>query len=123
MSTRSPVVWKCPTPARTPAWSGTRTRRSLTCARIGGLSQPGLPLLPEVKRIVMTNIGGQVGQNMDTVAQRVVNNEYDATLDMRSSVIGNILKANPKVTTHSGIRHALRLSGLVAELIVGQHPA
>ncbi len=50
----------------------------------------------------MTNIGGQVGQNMDTVAQRVVNNEYDATLDMRSSVIGNILKANPAVTTHSG---------------------
>ena len=50
----------------------------------------------------MTNIGGQVGQNMDTVAQRVVNNEYDATLDMRSSVIGNILKANDKVTTHSG---------------------
>ncbi len=62
----------------------------------------GLATLPEVKRIVMTNIGGQVGQNMDTVAQRVVNNEYDATLDMRSSVIGNILKQNPKVTTHTG---------------------
>ena len=62
----------------------------------------GLAKLPEVKRIVMTNIGGQVGQNMDTVAQRVVNNEYDATLDMRSSVIGNILKQNAKVTTHSG---------------------
>jgi ABC-type transport system substrate-binding protein len=61
----------------------------------------GLAKLPEVKRIVMTNIGGQVGQNMDTVAQRVVNNEYDATLDMRSSVIGNILKQNPKVTTHT----------------------
>jgi ABC-type transport system substrate-binding protein len=62
----------------------------------------GLATLPEVKRIVMTNIGGQVGQNMDTVAQRVVNNEYDATLDMRSSVIGNILKQNAKVTTHTG---------------------
>jgi ABC-type transport system substrate-binding protein len=61
----------------------------------------GLATMPEVKRIVMTNIGGQVGQNMDTVAQRVVNNEYDATLDMRSSVIGNILKQNPKVTTHT----------------------
>lgn len=62
----------------------------------------GLATLPDVKRIVMTNIGGQVGQNMDTVAQRVVNNEYDATLDMRSAVIGNILKQNPKVTTHTG---------------------
>jgi ABC-type transport system substrate-binding protein len=62
----------------------------------------GLVAVPDVKRIVMTNIGGQVGQNMDTVAQRVVNNEYDATLDMRSAVIGNILKQNAKVTTHTG---------------------
>jgi ABC-type transport system substrate-binding protein len=62
----------------------------------------GVATMPDVKRIVMTNIGGQVGQNMDTVAQRVVNNEYDATLDMRSAVIGNILKNNDKVTTHSG---------------------
>jgi peptide/nickel transport system substrate-binding protein len=62
----------------------------------------GIATMPDVKRIVMTNIGGQVGQNMDTVAQRVVNNEYDATLDMRSAVIGNILKNNDKVTTHSG---------------------
>ena len=62
----------------------------------------GIAEVPDVKRVVMTNIGGQVGQNMDTVAQRVVNNEYDATLDMRSSVIGNILKANPNVTTHTG---------------------
>ncbi len=62
----------------------------------------GLMPLPAVKRIVMTNIGGQVGQNMDNIAQRVVNNEYDATLDMRSAVIGNILKNNPKVTTHAG---------------------
>lgn len=64
----------------------------------------GIITEPEVKRIVMTNIGGQVGQNMDTVAQRVVNNEYDMTLDMRSSVIGNILKQNPKVTTHTGTK-------------------
>lgn len=57
---------------------------------------------PDVKRIVIVNIGGQVGQNMDTVAQRVVNDEYDATLDMRSSVINSILTQNPNVTTHSG---------------------
>jgi ABC-type transport system substrate-binding protein len=62
----------------------------------------GISEVPDVKRVVMTNIGGQVGQNMDTVAQRVVNNEYDATLDMRSAVIGNILANNDKVTTHTG---------------------
>jgi len=62
----------------------------------------GVSAVPDAKRVVMTNIGGQVGQNMDTVAQRVVNNEYDMTLDMRSSVIGNILKQNAKVTTHTG---------------------
>jgi ABC-type transport system substrate-binding protein len=65
-------------------------------------SKTGFAPVPDVKRIVMTNIGGQVGQNMDTVAQRVVNNEYDATLDMRSAVIGNILKQNSAVTTHTG---------------------
>lgn len=67
-------------------------------------SKLGVMAAPECKRVVMTNIGGQVGQNMDTVAQRVVNNEYDVTLDMRSAVIGNILKNNAKVTTHSGTK-------------------
>jgi ABC-type transport system substrate-binding protein len=58
--------------------------------------------LPEVKRVVIANIGGQVGQGMDTVAQRVVNNEFDSALDMRSSVISNILAQNDKITTHTG---------------------
>jgi peptide/nickel transport system substrate-binding protein len=62
----------------------------------------GLIGLPDVKRIVMVNLGGQIGQNMDTVAQRIVNNEMDSALDMRSSVIGNILAQNPKVTSHAG---------------------
>jgi ABC-type transport system substrate-binding protein len=62
----------------------------------------GLMPMPEVKRIVMVNLGGQVGQNMDTVAQRLVNNEMDASLDMRSAVIGNILAQNKKITSHSG---------------------
>jgi peptide/nickel transport system substrate-binding protein len=62
----------------------------------------GRATLPEVKRIVMVNIGGQVGQNMDIVVQRIVNNEFDAILDVRSSVAGNILKGNPKITTHTG---------------------
>ena len=62
----------------------------------------GVADLPEVKRIILVNLGGQVGQNMDTIAQRIVNNEMDSALDMRSSVIGNILAQNPKITTHAG---------------------
>jgi peptide/nickel transport system substrate-binding protein len=58
--------------------------------------------LPAVKRIVMVNIGGQVGQNMDTVIQRMVNNEFDAILDVRASVAAQILNSNDKITTHSG---------------------
>ena len=55
--------------------------------------------LPDVKRIVVVNID-QVDMNI--VAQRVVNNEFDSTLDMRSAVIGSILSQNPKVTSHTG---------------------
>ncbi len=58
--------------------------------------------MPEVKRIVMVNIGGQVGQNMDIVVQRLVNNEFDAILDVRASLAKQILDSNPKITTHSG---------------------
>ena len=57
---------------------------------------------PQVKRIVMVNIGGQVGQNMDTVIQREVNNEFDAILDVRASVAKQILNSNSKITTHAG---------------------
>ena len=57
---------------------------------------------PEAKRIVMVNIGGQVGQNMDIVIQREVNNEFDAILDVRASVAKQILDSNDKITTHSG---------------------
>jgi peptide/nickel transport system substrate-binding protein len=56
---------------------------------------------PDVKRVIISNIGGQVGQGMDIVAQRVVNNEFDSALDMRSSVIGNIISQNATVTTHT----------------------
>jgi peptide/nickel transport system substrate-binding protein len=58
--------------------------------------------MPDVKRVIFSNIGGQVGQGMDIVAQRVVNNEFDSALDMRSAVIGNILAQNSAVTTHTG---------------------
>jgi peptide/nickel transport system substrate-binding protein len=59
----------------------------------------GRSALPDVKRIVVVNID-QVDMNI--VAQRVVNNEFDSTLDMRSAVIGNILAQNDKVTSHTG---------------------
>ena len=62
----------------------------------------GIADLPAVKRIIMVNLGGQVGQNMDTVAQRIVNNEMDSSLDMRAQVIGNILRQNPKVAAWTG---------------------
>jgi peptide/nickel transport system substrate-binding protein len=58
--------------------------------------------MPQVKRIVMVNIGGQVGQNMDVVIQRLVNNEFDAILDVRASVAKQILDSNSAITTHSG---------------------
>ena len=58
--------------------------------------------MPEAKRIVMVNIGGQVGQNMDVVVQREVNNEFDAILDVRASVAKSLLDGNAKITTHSG---------------------
>jgi peptide/nickel transport system substrate-binding protein len=64
--------------------------------------EAGLMEVPDVKRIIMANIGGVVGQNMDVVAQRLVTNEFDSALDMRSSVIGNILAQNPEITTHTG---------------------
>ena len=62
----------------------------------------GLLETPQAKRVVYTNIGGQVGQNMDIVAQRTVNNEYDATLDQRGPTIKSILSQNPKITSHTG---------------------
>ena len=58
----------------------------------------GVTAVPDVKRIIMSHIPAQ----MDTVAQRIVNNEYDSALDFRNDIITNIVKQNPKVTTHTG---------------------
>ena len=65
-------------------------------------AEAGVAPMPEVKRVVVVNLGGRGGQNMDVVAQRIVNNEMDSALDMRSSVIANILAQNDKTTTHTG---------------------
>jgi ABC-type transport system substrate-binding protein len=52
--------------------------------------------------VVIANIGGSIGQNMGTVAQRLVTNEMDISLDMRAQVIANILAQNPKITSWTG---------------------
>ena len=59
----------------------------------------GLISEPAVKRIIIANLANVP---MDLVAQRVTNNEFDATLDMRAQVIGNILAQNPKVQSWTG---------------------
>ncbi|MGV8855223.1 MAG: ABC transporter substrate-binding protein [Devosia sp.] len=54
---------------------------------------------PAVKRVVVVNI---LNQPVDTVAQRVVNNEFDSSVDMRAQIIGNILQQNPEVQSWTG---------------------
>jgi len=60
-------------------------------------AKAGREALPAVKRIVMVNIGGLVGQNMGVVIQRLDNNEFDAILDVRAADIASALAANPEV--------------------------
>ncbi|MCP5096626.1 MAG: ABC transporter substrate-binding protein [Chloroflexi bacterium] len=64
--------------------------------------EAGIIDTPDVKRIVMVNLGGQVGANMEAVAQRIVNNEMDTALDMRQSLIASVLEQNSAVTSHTG---------------------
>lgn len=54
---------------------------------------------PAVKRVVVVNI---LNQPVDTVAQRVVNNEFDSSVDMRAQIIGTILEQNPDVQSWTG---------------------
>jgi peptide/nickel transport system substrate-binding protein len=55
--------------------------------------------LPAVKRVVIVNI---LNQPIDTVAQRVVNNDFDSSVDMRAQIIGTILQQNPEVQSWTG---------------------
>lgn len=64
--------------------------------------EAGLIETPDVKRIVMVNLGGQVGANMEAVAQRIVNNEMDTALDFRQSLIASTIEQNSMVTSHTG---------------------
>ena len=58
----------------------------------------GIAETPAVKRVIVQLIGADMG----TVAQRVVNNEFDSALDFRNDIIATILKQNAKVTSHTG---------------------
>lgn len=64
--------------------------------------EAGLINMPDVKRYVMVNLGGQVGANMEAVAQRLVNNEFDSALDLRQSLIASVLEQNSAITSHTG---------------------
>ncbi|MCX5495705.1 ABC transporter substrate-binding protein [Kaistia dalseonensis] len=54
---------------------------------------------PAVKRVVVVNV---LNQPMDTVAQRLVNNEFDSSVDMRAQIIGNILEQNKDIQSWTG---------------------
>lgn len=63
--------------------------------------EAGLVESPDVKRMIFFNIAGQAGQ-MEVVAQRVTNNEFDTALDFRQDLIASIIQQNPDVTSHTG---------------------
>ena len=63
--------------------------------------EAGVAEMPDVKRIVIVNIGGQVGSNMEAVAQRIVNNDFDTALDFRQSLIASAVEQSSTVTSHT----------------------
>jgi peptide/nickel transport system substrate-binding protein len=59
----------------------------------------GRALLPDVRRVTLINTGAQ---EINILAQRVVNNEFDSSTTMPAAVIGNILAQNAKITSYTG---------------------
>jgi ABC-type transport system substrate-binding protein len=59
----------------------------------------GRAQIPDVKRVTLINTGAQ---DMNTLAERIVNNEFDSSTTMPAAVIGNILRQNPKITSYTG---------------------
>ena len=57
----------------------------------------GFQPLSQAKRVIFT-----ANKDMQITAQRIVNNEFDATLDLRTELIKSALKQNAKITTHTG---------------------
>jgi len=60
--------------------------------------EAGLAPLPAVQRVILVSLV----QPMDIIAERAVNNEFDATLVMTGPLIASVLKNNPKITTFTG---------------------
>jgi len=60
--------------------------------------QAGLAPRPSVQRVVLAKIN----QPMDAIAQRTVNNEFDATPPMAGPLIASVLQDNPSITSYSG---------------------
>ncbi len=61
----------------------------------------GLIAAPAVQRVIFVNTNA-LGLDLDMYAQRVIDNEYDTSFDMRQGTIANVVQQNPKVTTHTG---------------------
>jgi peptide/nickel transport system substrate-binding protein len=59
----------------------------------------GRAVLPDVRRVTLINTGAQ---DINILAQRVVNNEFDSSTLMPAAVIGTILRQNPKITSDTG---------------------
>jgi peptide/nickel transport system substrate-binding protein len=59
----------------------------------------GRSMLPDVKRVTLINTGAQ---DINTLAQRIVNDEFDSSTLMPAAVIGNILRQNAKITSYTG---------------------
>jgi ABC-type transport system substrate-binding protein len=59
----------------------------------------GRAVLPDVKRVTLVNTGAQ---DINILAQRIVNNEFDSSTLMPAATIGNILRQNAKITSYTG---------------------
>ncbi len=56
-----------------------------------------VPAMPEVERIIYLPFTAE-----EQVAQQLINNEIDCSLDLRPLTIETVLAQNPKITTHTG---------------------
>jgi ABC-type transport system substrate-binding protein len=57
---------------------------------------------PDVKRIIMNDLWCQLGGDTELIAQRIVDNELDTSLDFRPGILPSIIEQNPAVTSHTG---------------------
>src|SRR3712207_1649085 len=60
-------------------------------------AKAGVAPLPKVERIIFVPVAGET-----QMAQAVISNQVDCTLDLRPNTIKTVLAQNPKITTHVG---------------------